>query len=132
VASKLTTIRDALAKGELKRCQRADGFQISLSHQGGTGTTLWARGVGGLNAPEVSVNSPEESGGVEEFEFRAFRIPRQTGFTGTISENDEITVSTTGLYFSSRVYVVDRWDIEGGGAVYVVYAYRKITRRSAV
>lgn len=123
MATKVTTIRDAIAKGQLKKAQKV-GIQISLSHQGASGTTLWA-----MSDPS-SVTMHKDQGTVNEYEMRVFAIPRQTGFTGSISENDEITVSTTGLDISANVYVVDHWDIESYGAVYQVAAWRGTIRRA--
>jgi len=124
VANALTTIRNAFATGELARCKGVDGFQISLSHQSGSGTTLYAR------SEDSSVQAVDDGGVLNEYEVRQLRIPRQTGFTGAISEGDEITVSTTGLDISSNVYLVTSWDTEHHGAVYVVTVARKVTRRS--
>lgn len=125
MANALQTIRNAYATGELARCKGVDGLQISLDHQADGGTALWAR------TPDGSMQPVDDGNTVEEFEVRQLIIPRQTGFTGLISEGDEITISTTGLSISSNVYQVTSVDSEKHDAIYTANVVRKVTRRSA-
>lgn len=117
MASAREKIRDAFARGEYERARAADGVQISLSHQGAAGTTLWAR----IDDVDVSVSGPD--GFMRERTERVWRIARQTGFSGTIAENDEIT-------YSGTVYVVRSWRTEHHEGVYVVSTDAETVRRS--
>jgi len=117
--SRRTDLRDAYARAELERAQRADGVQITYSHQGGNAVTLWAR------VADAVVEAADEAGCLLEGEVRRFRIPRQTGFAGEVSENDEIT-------WNSVVYVVLRgWRTEHYDALWIVTARKADVRRAS-
>lgn len=118
MASERATLRDAYAAAELARARAADGVQVSYSHQGGDAVTLWAR------LSDAEVGTRDDDGILFEGEVRRFRIPRQTGFSGAVSENDEIT-------WDGRTYLVVRgWRAERYDAVYVVTAAHGQVRRA--
>ncbi len=118
MASEREGLREACAAAELARAKAADGVQISYSHQGASPVTLWAR------VSDADVGAAEEKGCLLEGESRRFRIPRQAGFSGAVSENDEIT-------WDERTYVVVRgWRTERHDAIYVVTAIHGQVRRA--
>jgi len=120
MASKRSTLQTKLAAAALRVAQKVDGVQVSLSHQGGAGTTLWA--VPG--DPEIS--PLEERGALVEAEARDFSIPLQSGFAaGGLSEGDEIT-------WGSDIYVVSGWDTRDYDSVYVAHCWRREPRRVTV
>lgn len=96
MASKRTTLQAKLAAAALKVLQKLDGVQLTLSHQGATAVTLWARVSDVVNEPAA------DSGVMREVETRDFDIPRQTSFAGAVSEGDEIV-------WASTTYVVASW-----------------------
>ncbi len=118
MASERDSLRDTYATAELARARAADGVQISYSHQGTSPVTLWTR------VSDADVGTPEAEGCLLEGESRRFRIPRQTGFSGAVSENDEIA-------WDGRTYVATRgWRTERHDAVYVVTAIHGQVRRA--
>ncbi len=118
MASERDSLRDTYAAAELARARAADGVQISYSHQGASPVTLWAR------VSDADVGAAGKEGCLLEGESRRFRVPRQTGFSGAVSENDEIT-------WDGRTYVVTRgWRTERHDAVYVLTAVHGQVRRA--
>lgn len=118
MASERETLRDIYAAAELARAMAADGVQISYSHQGADPVGLWAR------VSSAETGAAGEAGCLLEGEARRFSIPLQTGFSGGVSENDEIT-------WEGRAYVVVRgWRTERHDAVYVVTAVHGSIRRA--
>ena len=118
MASEREGLRDTCAAAELARAKAADGVQISYSHQGVGPVTLWAR------VSDADVGTAGGEGCLLEGESRRFRIPRQTGFSGAVSENDEIA-------WEGRTYVVVRdWRTERHDAIYVVTAIHGQVRRA--
>ena len=101
-----------MASAELRKARRGDGVQVGYSHQGGGATTLWAR------VSDQLVEHEDEDGVLLEGEVRRFRIPLQTGFTGAVSENDEIA-------WNAKTFVALRgWRTESHDGVYVITAVR--------
>jgi len=119
MTSKRGTIQTKMAGVGLKLAQKFDGATITYSHQGGTGASLAAR----IGAPMV--NPTDKNGLTVEGEMRPFSIPRQTNFSGAVSEGDEIT-------WESRVYVVQHWQPDKWDAVFEVFAVYTAIRRAAV
>lgn len=117
MASKRATLQTKLAAAELKVAQKFDGVEVSYSHQGGEAATLWAR----PGNPEI--NAAMDNGMTIEGETREFIIPRQTGFSGGVSEGDEIA-------WGSDTYVVFAWAAAKWDSAYAVRAYKREHRRA--
>lgn len=120
MANARTTIRNAYATAALQRAKSADGVEIMLAHEGDGGVPLWAL----MDAPDMSVDYSD--GAAQEYTVRTFRVPLQTGFSGALSEADEITYG--GVVF----VVVSPWTWEDYESTAVIRAGAKVTRRSAM